>query len=1000
MPLTEDLRYTGAAVAGPVESALMVEPQEPAPSLLEVVGAAGRQATLAGAAYQRFIALPDPDGPDAPPDFDPLDHVEGFEHYANRFIGAETPAEVEGIKSRIRAEEADREVLRRGGLGGPAAEIVLNLLDPSLLAAVAVPEIAIAKAARMGSVIRSALQGAAVAGTYETGMHALQETRTGTESGINVAAGAFLGGVLGVLIGRAPRETVNALNDTISRELSGAPRSEVGAARAAAATTLEQETLATGGETFSKAVGAVPLARTDLQVVLAAESTEARRVLQDLADVPVILEKNVQGIETPTSVESLIIRHEGRVGDFVTLLNDQWRQYRSRVPRGERMSRADFEAAVASAARRGDESPIPEIQASAQQLRAQVFDPLKEAAQRLGLLPADVEVVGAESYFRRMYDRNRIRAERREWDSILTKHFLTKGVTYAEARSIAEDVTRSILGADVGQANFNIRTHVPHAGPLHERVLDIPDELIERFLVNDPVKVASSYVRELAPQIEITRRFGDKDMTDAFHRVKDEYDVLRERLRDPLQRETASEKLTRLEEQERRVMEALARVRDRLYGRAGRLAPDASEGTRRAVTALRGWRNLVASGKLGVVALTGGVTDLARIVAEFGFAPTMQKMTKLVTSREFRDLSKAQARRMGAAVEVALSRRVNVAFDGAITEGWTQRLADGVYRWSGLNHITDFNRTLSATLLEDKVLEAAAQVAAGKSLPKWTRTRLAALGLNRDTLRRIHGQVTNHGGKVDGIRVSGSADWDDVALAEIYDAAIVKESRIVVPEPGAADRVWWMDSEVGRVIGQLKSFAFAAPMKITLAAVQAAGQREYGYVARFIGAMMMGGYLAHALRQLTAGKEPTTDPKQAAAEAFTESGLAGVLPDIVSPVARRVGLFGESVRYSDRNVLAAFGGPALGTISDAYDFTFNRTADGMSANDLRLLRRLLPYQNVWWLRRAINALEGETAEALDLKGAETRTFPDRFLETSPLLPATERGGTGTGRVAQ
>jgi hypothetical protein len=89
MPLTEDLRYTGAAVAGPVESALMVEPQEPAPSLLEVVGAAGRQATLAGAAYQRFIALPDPDGPDAPPDFDPLDHVEGFEHYANRFIGAQ-----------------------------------------------------------------------------------------------------------------------------------------------------------------------------------------------------------------------------------------------------------------------------------------------------------------------------------------------------------------------------------------------------------------------------------------------------------------------------------------------------------------------------------------------------------------------------------------------------------------------------------------------------------------------------------------------------------------------------------------------------------------------------------------------------------------------------------------------------------------------------------------------------------------------------------------------
>jgi hypothetical protein len=120
----------------------------------------------------------------------------------------------------------------------------------------------------------------------------------------------------------------------------------------------------------------------------------------------------------------------------------------------------------------------------------------------------------------------------------------------------------------------------------------------------------------------------------------------------------------------------------------------------------------------------------------------------------------------------------------------------------------------------------------------------------------------------------------------------------------------------------------------------------------------------------------------------------------ISPVGRRLGLWGESARYSDRNVVGAFGGPALGTLADTYDFAFNRTANGMNARDLQLLRRLLPYQNVWWMRRAINALEGETAEALGLPGADSATFVERFTETKPLLPTAQRGGTGTGQLAQ
>jgi hypothetical protein len=108
--------------------------------------------------------------------------------------------------------------------------------------------------------------------------------------------------------------------------------------------------------------------------------------------------------------------------------------------------------------------------------------------------------------------------------------------------------------------------------------------------------------------------------------------------------------------------------------------------------------------------------------------------------------------------------------------------------------------------------------------------------------------------------------------------------------------------------------------------------------------MMVGGYLAHSLRQLVAGAEPQTYPGKAAAEAFAES----------------------------------------------YDLVMNRTANGMSAKDLQLVRRLLPFQNAWMLRRAINTVQGESAEALGLAGSDVQTFGGWFLDTKPLPYRTLR----------
>lgn len=999
MPLIEDPRYSQDAVAGPVNSGLFRPDQtEETPSALNTLAAAARQSSLAGAAYARF-SEPDPDLPAAPPGWDPLDHIHGFEEHARDLADAGSPSDLQGRMNRIRSEQQDREVLSRSGFGGMTAGLGFAVLDPSFYVAMAVPELAGARVAT------AALRGAVGAGAYEAGMQGLQEQRAATESLLNIGGGAVLSGVLGHLLNRVPVSASSKLRAAIDTEATELVRSEAGAAAVARPTTLAEESIARGGETLSRGLAKTPLLGTDLDKVMASDAISARTALQDLADVPQMLEKNKAGIATPSSVEASVVRHEARVADFIDLTREQWAAYRARVPKGERISKGDFYTSIASAARRGDTIGIAEVDEAAKFLRSRVFDPLKDEAEKLGLFASQAEgktpkLTGSESYFRRMYDREAIRANLGEWHDTLVKWFSREaGATPAEIGAAVEDITKKIMHADVGQANYSTKITVAKAGPLQERTLNVPDELIEKFLVNDPIKVARSYVRDLAPQVELAKRFGDVDMKQRVQSVSDEYNILREKVRTKEAEPKAQAKeLERLTDQEKDTLEALLRIRDRVLGKATK--PPESEGGRRAVAAARGWRNLVASARLGGTAITGGVMDTAKVAAQYGFLPTIKKLTQLATSSEFRALSKGQARRVGAAVEAALARRVQVAYDGAMTEGWTNTLANGVYKWTGLNHITDFNRTLTATLFEDRVLKAAEKVATGKALPKFERARLASYGLGDDEMQEIAKQIAKHGGEVDGIRVSGSADWKDKRLADTYDAAILKESRIAVQQPGAADRVWWMDSETGKLIGQLKSFALSGPTRLLSGGLQMAGQGEYAKAARFFGFMMMGGYLTHAIRQVVAGKQPVTNPQTAAFEALTESGIAGVIPDVVSPLGRRLGMFGESVRYSDRNALSAYGGPALGALNDAYDFAFNRTEGGMSAADLHMLRRMLPYNQVWWLRREINALEGELAEGLDLKGADTSTFAERMMRTDVMLAAKKRGGTGTIAQAQ
>jgi hypothetical protein len=72
------------------------------------------------------------------------------------------------------------------------------------------------------------------------------------------------------------------------------------------------------------------------------------------------------------------------------------------------MSRTQFREMVGRAMRNSDLSADPHVEKVAQSWRKNVFEPMKQAAIEMKLLPADVDVKTAESYLSRMWNKNRL----------------------------------------------------------------------------------------------------------------------------------------------------------------------------------------------------------------------------------------------------------------------------------------------------------------------------------------------------------------------------------------------------------------------------------------------------------------------------------------------------------------------------------------------------------------------------------------------------------------
>lgn len=252
--------------------------------------------------------------------------------------------------------------------------------------------------------------------------------------------GGFLGAGAAKLLSVSEMRSVSALmqkargpdfdaaNDILHDELKAISLNPQSAAAAAVMRdTLDDLTIA--GKAGSVAAAATaklnPLLRT-----LHSPSRTVREVASQMMESPVYLRKNLKGFGD-TAAETAM--HEFARGAVVQALETQHGAYLKARQSGLVMPEKQFREAVGKAMRRGDRSDIPGVEEAAKAWRSQVIEPLKKRAIDSGMLPADVQVSTADSYFSRIWNRPSIEANEGEFRKIV-RDWLSSSIDQETAR--------------------------------------------------------------------------------------------------------------------------------------------------------------------------------------------------------------------------------------------------------------------------------------------------------------------------------------------------------------------------------------------------------------------------------------------------------------------------------------------------------------------------------------------------------------------------------------
>ncbi|HWL06447.1 MAG TPA: hypothetical protein VNQ99_16190 [Xanthobacteraceae bacterium] len=555
-----------------------------------------------------------------------------------------------------------------------------------------------------------------------------------------------------------------------------------------------------------------------------------------------------------------------------------------------------------------------------------------------------------------------------------------------DLRRRAEETVDRILGSPDGRLPYDMnmggpRMGVPtgpaQRGSLAGRQFDVSNAWAADWIVDDIEEVVAMHLRTMVPDVVLSERFGDVDMTQSFRAVQEDY-------ADRIGKAKSEKARVALSKERDRVIADLAAVRDRLRSTFGWSPEYGMQQAARFATAAKLLNNLT---MMGVAAVTS-INDMAGIVFRYGLSSALEKgwkvyLTQIARGTEPGVRFKKQMRALGIGAETALATRQH-AFDditdvyrpGSRFERTLHAASDKFFILNLQAPLTDVTKLVASHVVVSEMLDASIAVATGKATRKQI-ANLAESGIDGQMATRIAEQYAKGGAEIDGVRLPNTADWTDQQAAQALNGAIAREVDIAVTTPGQ-EKSNWLSQPVLGVLGQFKSFTASSTERIMIANLQRRDAQTLQGLIISIGLGMM----SYKLNSMTGG-QPTSDrPQDWVKEGITRSGVLGWFEEgnaLASKatrggvdIYRLIGADKPASRFVSRSAADMLLGPTWGKIQSLPGLTGAAASGDWSESDTRALRRLIALQNLFYVRGLFNEVE---RGANGMFGVEMRLRP-------------------------
>jgi hypothetical protein len=290
---------------------------------------------------------------------------------------------------------------------------------------------------------------------------------------------------------------------------------------------------------------------------------------------------------------------------------------------------------------------------------------------------------------------------------------------------------------------------------------------------------------------------------------------------------------------------------------------------------------------------------------------------------------------------------------------------------TGMNHWNQLLKEFAITSYSDEIMRTAIKLQKNPdALSTHKKAGFAAGGIDKDDWAGI-AEMWDEFGKIEGgIYVPMIDKWTNVPLKRKMMSILKKEADTAVVTPGKGDLPLWMRNHVGGMMGQFKSFAFASTNKILIPGVQKMSLGDPNAVAGMMSQLMLGAAV-YGLKMKLQGREVDTSWPTLIRESIDRSGYFGIYTDVnamVEKVSRGTlgiqgvyKLFGvdtpELSRYYTRPIMGDILGPTSGTIEDMNRMVGSIFRGDATRGDMSAWRRMIPYQNMWYLRNGLNEVQ-------------------------------------------